>query len=80
MVGGATSVAVLLLLLECLLAGLGFGVKIKGQGLAGVNVKRSYNVSESDASCAVTEGRGSQAATREVRNLSGRDIRLLSVD
>ena len=73
-VGGATVAAVLLLLVECILAGLGCGMKLKGMKLAGINVESSHPESHSHASgykfsnvAKDTEGRSAKSVCKRHR-------------
>ena len=80
MVGGAILAAVLLLLIECLLAGLGCGMKLTGREQRGINAESSHPGSHNHTSGDTTSNVKKDTVREEVQNLSARDIGLLNVD
>ena len=80
-VGGAISAAVLLLLVECLLAALGCGTKLTGRGQqGGINAESSHPGSHNHTSGDTISNVKKDNVREEVQNLSARDIGLLNVD
>ena len=80
-VGGAISAAVLLLLVECLLAGLGCGIKLTSRGQqAGINAESAHPGSHNRTSGDTVSNVRKDTLREEVQNLSARDIGLLNVD
>ena len=80
MVGGATLAAVLLLLVECILAGLGCGMRLKGVEQGGINVESSHPESLNQTIGDKISNVEKDTVREEVQNLSAKDIGLLNVD